>query len=144
MAIAVTVLSMQSFFLEAFGRMPTATIGKTVIKLEVAQTPKEIERGLMGRTGLDENAGMVFLFTPPRGVRFWMFNCLISLDMMFIKDGKIVRIAKNVPPCKSQNPAECPTYPEGEDVHVSEVIEVIGGYCDKNGIKEGDTVKFEF
>lgn len=144
MSLVVATLTLQSFFVEAFGKMPTATIGNNVIKLEVAQTPKEIERGLMGRTALDPNSGMVFLFTPPRGVRFWMYNCFISLDMMFIKDGKIMRICKNVPPCKSQDPTQCPTYPEGEDVTVSEVIEVNAGYCEAHGIKEGDTVKFEF
>lgn len=144
MSLVVAALTMQSLFLEAIGKMPTATIGKNIINLEVAQTPKEIERGLMGRTALDQNSGMVFLFSPPRGVRFWMYNCFISLDMIFIKDGKIQRICKNVPPCKSQDPTQCPTYPEGEDVSVSEVIEVNAGYCEKNGIKEGDTVKFDF
>ncbi len=145
LTVAVAVLTMNTIFLdEALGKMPTATIGKNVIKLEVAQTPHEIQRGLMGRTALDKDSGMVFLFKPASTTRFWMFNCFISLDMLFIKDGKIMRICEDVPPCKSQDPSKCPTYPEDESVTVSEVIEVNAGYCKQHGIKQGDTVKFDF
>jgi uncharacterized membrane protein (UPF0127 family) len=145
LTVIVAVLTMSSIFHgEALGKMPTATIGTNVIKLEVAQTPQEIQHGLMGRTSLDKDSGMVFLFKPPSETRFWMYNCFISLDMLFIKDGKIMRICEDVPPCKSQNPSKCPTYPSDESVTVSEVIEVNAGYCKKHGIKQGDTVKFDF
>lgn len=139
------MLCMNSMFLEeALGKMPTATIGTNVIKLEVASTPQEIQHGLMGRTALDKDSGMVFLFKPASPTRFWMYNCFISLDMLFIKDGKIMRICENVPPCKSKDPSECPTYPADESVTASEVIEVNAGYCKQHGIKQGDTVKFDF
>ncbi|MBX9668412.1 MAG: DUF192 domain-containing protein [Candidatus Obscuribacterales bacterium] len=144
LAIAFAAITMQSMFLEACGKMPTVTIGKNVIKLEVAQTPKEIEKGLMFRSALDKESGMVFLFHPERPVRFWMYNCLISLDMIFVKDGKIIKICEDVPPCKSEDPSKCPTYPSDQEVTVTEVIEVNAGYCKRTGIKEGDTVKFEF
>ncbi len=138
------LLGAASFYQGAIAKMPTAHIGKNIIKLEVASTPEEIMHGLMYRTSLDKDSGMVFLFKPARPVRFWMYHCFISLDMIFIKDGKIVTISENVPPCKSPNPGDCPTYPETGDVNVSEVIEVNAGYCKRNGIKEGDTVKFDF
>lgn len=145
LTVVVALATMNSMFLdEALGKMPTATIGTNVIKLEVAQTPKEIQHGLMGRTALDKDSGMVFLFKPASPTRFWMYNCFISLDMLFIKDGKIMRICEDVPPCKSQDPSQCPTYPSDADVTVTEVIEVNAGYCKKHGIKQGDTVKFDF
>lgn len=122
--------------------MPIVKIGKNEVKLEVAHTEAEIARGLMFRTSMPKDQGMVFLFQPPRPVKFWMFNCLMSLDMLFIKDGKIVKISENVPPCKSKDPKECPTYPENE-VFVSEVVELNAGYCKEHEIKEGDTVTFE-
>ncbi len=144
-AVVVAALATSSMFLdEALGKMPTATIGSNVIKLEVAQTPQEIQHGLMGRTALDKDSGMVFLFKPASETRFWMYNCFISLDMLFIKDGKIMRICEDVPPCKSQDPTKCPTYPSDASVTVTEVIEVNAGYCKKHGIKQGDTVKFDF
>lgn len=142
--IALLLLAAQFNIHEAIAKMPTAVIGKNVIKLEVAQTPAEIEKGLMFRTSLEKDSGMVFLFAPPRPVRFWMFNCLISLDMIFIKDGKIVKISKNVPPCHDTDPRKCPTYPTEGDVNVDHVVEVNAGYCEKHGINEGDTIKFEF
>lgn len=124
-------------------KVPVVKIGENVVKLEVADTPEKIERGLMFRTSLDKNSGMVFLFNPARKVKFWMYNCLMPLDMIFTKDGKIVKIEANVPPCKSKFPRQCPTYPE-KPILADKVIEVNAGYCKKHGIKEGDTVKFSF
>jgi uncharacterized membrane protein (UPF0127 family) len=124
--------------------MPTATIGaaNNIVKLEVASTPQEIEFGLMKRTSLPDDHGMVFLFHPAHKVQFWMFNCLMSLDMIFIKDGKIIEICKNVPPCLSKNPGDCPKYPD-DVIQVTEVIEVPPGYAQKHQIKEGDKVSFQ-
>ncbi|MBY0356965.1 MAG: DUF192 domain-containing protein [Candidatus Obscuribacterales bacterium] len=129
--------------LSASAFFPTAEIGKERIKLEVAQSAQQIERGLMYRTSLPEDSGMVFLFTPARPVRFWMRNCFISLDMLFIKNGKIVRICHDVPPCKAAKAADCPLYPENGEIEASEVLEVNAGYAAKHGIKEGDTIKFD-
>jgi uncharacterized membrane protein (UPF0127 family) len=126
----------------ALAKAPIAEIGKNKIKLEVAETQKQIEHGLMFRASMPEDQGMVFLFRPTRNVRFWMFNCLMSLDMMFIKDGKIVKISRDVPPCKSHKPEECPLYPSEGEVEASEVLEVNAGYCKSHGIAEGDNVKF--
>jgi len=123
--------------------MPTVTIGTgNVVKLEVASTDAEIARGLMYRTSLPEDCGMVFLFRPTRAVSFWMYHTLISLDMCFVKDGKIIAICQEVPPCRSQNAQDCPTYPSGGPIAVSEVIELKGGYARRHGIKEGDPVTF--
>jgi uncharacterized membrane protein (UPF0127 family) len=127
----------------ANAKMPVVRIAsKNVVKLEVASTPAEIEHGLMYRTFLPEDCGMVFLFHPPRAVKFWMYHTLISLDMCFVNDGKIVKIFHNCPPCRSEDPSRCPTYPESE-MMVSEVIELNGGYAQRHGIKEGDEVSFE-
>lgn len=125
-------------------KSPFAVIGKdNVVKLEVAQSEQEITRGLMFRTSMPEDAGMVFLFDPPRPVNFWMYHTLIPLDMLFIKNGKIVKLFENVPPCKSENPRECPTYPSNEaGPTVTEVVEVNGNWCQRHGIKEGDPVRF--
>lgn len=130
--------------LEALAKMPEVKLGNEVVKLEVASTDKEVQRGLMYRTNLPETQGMVFLFNPPRPVAFWMYHCFINLDMLFIKNGKIVKISKNVPPCKSKDSTECPTYPADGQVEVDQVIEVAGGYCERHGVKEGDSVAVDF
>lgn len=125
-------------------KMPMARIGKdNIVTLEVATTEAEIQRGLMQRTSLGKDAGMVFIFNPPRAVNFWMYNCLMPLDMLFVRDGKIVRIFEHVPPCKSPNPQDCPTYPSGPGVNVTHVIEVNAGYAKAHDLKVGDPVSFE-
>lgn len=125
-------------------QMPLARIaGKNLVKIEVASTQAEIERGLMYRTSLPAEAGMVFLFNPPRPVKFWMYHTLIPLDMLFVLNGRIVKICSDVPPCRSESPSDCPTYPEGSTLLASHVIELNAGYARHHGIKEGDTVSFE-
>jgi uncharacterized membrane protein (UPF0127 family) len=129
---------------KASAEMPTATIGNgNVVKLEVASTWPEIEKGLMYRTSLAEDSGMVFIFHPAQEERFWMYHTLISLDMCFIRDGKIVKLFEDVPPCHSEDPHGCPTYPADRGINVSEVIELKAGYAKRHNIKEGDPVKFE-
>lgn len=93
-----------------------------IIGLEVAETSQQQALGLMYRTALPDNRGMLFPFNPPRSVSFWMRNVEINLDMIFIRDGIVVDIAANVPPCTT---TPCPTYgPAG--VNVDAVIELRG------------------
>ena len=126
--------------------MPTVKLGSEMVKLEVAETEKEIHDGLMYRTSMPETQGMVFLFHPASRVAFWMYHTLIPLDMIFVKDGKIRKICKDVPPCKNKDPEgkDCDVYPDKNLIEVTEVIEVNGGFCDRHGVKEGDEVKFDF
>lgn len=70
-----------------------------------------------------------------------MVNCLMSLDMLFIKDGRIVTISEEAPPHRFGPPNRAPLYPAEGPVVVSEVIELNPGYCKRHGIKSGDTVK---
>lgn len=128
---------------EASAKMPQVKLGDQLVNLEVASSTQEIQNGLMWRTALPETQGMVFLFPDKRAVRFWMFNCFINLDMIFIKDGKIVEIAKNVPPCKSKTPEDCPLYPESGQISVEKVIEVAGGFCDRHKVQIGDPVQID-
>lgn len=147
--LALPVVSAMTAFLAPCAsalesKMPLGKIGaNNVVKLEVAQTEKEIERGLMYRTSLPEDQGMVFIFSPPRPVSFWMAHCFISLDMVFIKNGKVIRICENVPPCRAKDERECPTYPPDAMIEVSEVVELAAGYCKRHDVKVGDPVSFE-
>jgi len=112
----------------------TYHIGTHLFNLETARTPAQVERGLMFRNHLDPKHGMVFYFTPPRPVAFWMKNCRIALDILFIQNHRIVKIIHQAPPCKT-NP--CPIYPA--DDLIDEVVEIGGGQAKALQLKVGDT-----
>jgi hypothetical protein len=59
--------------------------GKQYKVTEIYST-KEKEKGLMNRTSLPENEGMLFCYDPPEDVSFWMKNTLIPLDIVFINE----------------------------------------------------------
>jgi len=111
-----------------------------VIQLEVARTPEEQSLGLMYRKSLPANRGMLFLFSPPRPVSFWMKNTIIPLDMIFLQNGVVKHIASNVPPCTEE---PCPTYGQPNLV-IDQVIELRGGRAAELGIKVGQKVEINF
>lgn len=116
-----------------------AAIAGRKFELEVARTPVQQEIGLMYRTSLADNRGMLFVFEPPQPTRFWMKNTLIPLDMIFLRDEKVLAIAAAVPPCKTPT---CPTY--GANTEIDRVIELRSGTADKIGLKVGDRVTIQY
>jgi len=103
--------------------------------VEVAATPEQQELGLMYRTSLAENHGMIFPWDSQQPASFWMKNTLIPLDIIFIgADGRIARIAANAPPM-SLDPI-----PSG--VPVSGILELRGGRAAELGIRKGDKVEW--
>lgn len=66
--------------------------GKVIpITLEHARTDKEVQMGLMGRTTLPQNHGMLFYYPMPRKLSFWMYNTLIDLSVAFLDEHQVIR-----------------------------------------------------
>jgi uncharacterized membrane protein (UPF0127 family) len=106
--------------------------GDHAFVLELAGSPAEQERGLMFRRSLGPNEGMLFPYSPPQPVAFWMRNTMIPLDMIFVRqDGTIARIATAKP--LDETPIQ-----SGESV--SMVVEIRGGRAAELGIHVGDKV----
>lgn len=117
----------------------TVSVGEQVIELEVAQTPEQQMMGLMYRTDLAKNRGMLFPFDFPRvAPRFWMRNVKIPLDMIFLYDGEIKAILTKVPPCDKD---PCPTY--GPDTTIDQVVELAGGRATELGLQVGDRLSIK-
>jgi uncharacterized protein len=110
-------------------------VNKTTIELEEANTAQEQQIGLMMRTSMPLNHGMVFNFNPPVPARFWMKNTLISLDMLFLREGQIKNIQVNVPPCKAD---PCPNYGPDNQELIDQVVELNAGQAQKLGLRVGD------
>ncbi|MGY0398832.1 MAG: DUF192 domain-containing protein [Ostreibacterium sp.] len=84
-------------------------IGQYSFKTEMANTIKTREKGMMYRPSMLEKQAMVFIYSHPQPLAFWMKNTLIPLDMLFFNaEGLLQEIKANVPPCKTDN---CPIYP---------------------------------
>ena len=110
---------------------------------EVADTPELRELGLSYRDRLEENTGMVFIFDTPTATSFWMKDMNFPLDIIWIKDYKVIDISENVPAPLPDTPiSSLPTYYPSDKINY--VIEVNAGYAKKNGIKVGDTVIVNF
>lgn len=95
--------------------------------VEVADTPAKQARGLMFRTDLPDNEGMLFDFREPRPVTMWMANTPLSLDMVFFDNaGTVKNIVTNTVPFSRE------TIPSG--FNARGVLEVRAGSAKKLGI----------
>ncbi|MBD1847560.1 DUF192 domain-containing protein [Cyanobacteria bacterium FACHB-63] len=112
-------------------------IGRETISLEVAKTPEQRSRGLMYRTELASDRGMLFLFETTERLSFWMKNTLIPLDIVFLKDGEVRQTATAVP-CPTE---PCPVY--SSQTPVNQVLELPAGRIRALGIKVGDRLIFQ-
>jgi len=114
--------------------------GPKEFNVEVARTAAEQERGLMFRTQIPANGGMLFAPYPagggaPREASFWMKNTPSPLDILFIRpDGSIAAIAENAIPYSEQ--------PMRSGEPVSAVLEINGGKAAELGIAPGDKVRW--
>lgn len=116
----------------------TISMGSTThaFTVEVARSEDEQATGLMNRSSLAANAGMIFPFDQPKYAAFWMKNTLIPLDMLFVRrDGSIDRIAENTVPLSLE-----PVASGGE---VASVLELPGGTAARLGIDETAIVRWQ-
>lgn len=114
----------------------SVTISDHKIDLEVASTEEQLSKGLMSREALPDNRGMLFVFNPPRPVTFWMKNTIAPLDIIFLNQGKVLFIANDVQPCKSD---PCPVYPS-QPIFVDKVLEIRAGLANKLGLQTGNSL----
>lgn len=114
--------------------LTVTTAGKAHgFRVEIAATEPQQAQGLMFRTTMGADEGMIFPMSPPRDAAFWMKNTVIPLDIVFIApDHRIANIAANaVPYSLSPIPSAGP---------VMGVLELNGGRATELGIKPGDRV----
>ena len=105
------------------------------IDIEIADNAQDRAKGMMHRTNMPDNRGMLFIFSQEGEQSFWMKNTLISLDIMYVnKNKEIVTIYKHTQPY-SENPI--PSFKKA-----MYVVETIAGFCDKYNVEEGDFIEF--
>ena len=122
--------SLPSVLLMPPGRDPVT------VHVQVARDEESRRRGLMFRTRMTEDAGMLFLFERSSPLTFWMRNTYIPLDMIFIdEEMRIVGVVENAEPLTDTSRSV-----PGESLYV---LEVNAGFSRKNGLSKGTAVRFE-
>lgn len=137
--IALFIMALLFLYLRFLGNRPTQytmRVGGTTVQLEIADTIGKQRQGLSGRASLPKNQGMYFPMGEPSRYVFWMKEMQFPLDIIWIRDGRIVDISENVP------------YPVGDHAPVSiqpkepasGILEVNADFTETHGTKIGDTV----
>lgn len=114
-------------------------LGANKITVELARTQLAHYRGLSGRDKLCDDCGMLFVFPEPRKTAFVMRDMKFPLDMIGIREGKVVAIDENAQP---ENETDLTVYQNKEVVDY--VLEVNAGIVGRWGIKVGDEVVLNF
>lgn len=122
---------------DAIPRVELATERGTVhVRVEIAETPEARQRGLMGRTSLDEDDGMLFVWPEDASSSFFMKDTLIPLSIAFIaEDGTVLRIL-DMEPCAAD---PCPVYDPRTSYRMA--LEVRQGSFTRWGVREGDRTR---
>ena len=124
--------------------LPTTTVtlpNGNQIEAELALTPDEQAMGLMFRSHLPPDRGMLFVGDRAAPRSFWMYQCLVPLDIVWL-DGarRIVEIVRDAPPCRDPDPQRCPSY--GGTANSVYVLELAVGQANAQGLKLGDWLDF--
>ncbi len=126
--------------LEDLGNRDITLPGGQVIRVETMMDPKDMLRGLMFRTTLAPDRGMLFVHMKPGLFGYWMYRTLIPLDIIWMDSSRnIVEIVANAPPCKTEA-SKCPHF--GGTQPAQYVLELGGGMAGKYGLRIGDQVSF--
>lgn len=120
--------------------LPTGTLviaERVTVTVELARSVHEKVRGLSGRTELRPGRGMLFVYEQAQPIGIWMKDMRFPLDIIWIRDNRIVHVEKNAPPLVPSGPERVYTA-TGEAV-----LEVPAGFADRQKIRVGDRVKVD-
>jgi uncharacterized membrane protein (UPF0127 family) len=110
------------------------SIGKNDFNPQVISSPDRLRTGMQGKT-FDGFDSMLFIMPKDEEQSFWMKDCIVPLDIVFISHGYVEDISPNCPVC---NEVPCPSY-KGKGGFV---LELPAGACREKKIKIGDRVDF--
>ncbi len=118
--------------------MKSIKIGSTQIQVETSDEIGEQVQGLSGRDSLCDNCGMLFVYDKAMIQNFWMKGMNFPLDFIFIREGRVVEIVKNVPSPESLKVSRVVSTQEADMV-----LEVNAGFVERKDISTGGIVILE-
>ncbi len=113
-------------------------IGSEKFTVEIADTIEKQARGMMFRKNVPDDFGMLFIYNVEDYLGYWMKNCLVHLDIIYLnKEKQVVDMYINVPPCKED---PCKSYVSR--VLAQYVLELRGNRSKEVNLKIGDSIFF--
>ncbi len=123
-----------------FHTQPATLPGGQVLHVETMIDNMDLLRGLMFRTSLAPDHGMLFVYSKPDHYQSWMYQTLIPLDIIWLdRNHDIVEMVQNVQPCKTQA-SKCPKY--GGVQMASYMLEIGAGMAGKYGLQLGQRIQW--
>jgi len=120
-------------------RKPCVKIGKNVFYVTMADTIEKRTEGLSKKDNLAQDEGMLFLFDKESNYGFWMKGVKFPIDIIWIKDNKVVDLSENIQPEVGKPDSELKIYNPHEPVN--KVLELKAGTVKKYGFRSGDSVE---
>lgn len=135
---AIVLFGLSYFYKISHKSLHILKIDERVLSVEIVSTPEAITNGLSGRSEIGSD-GMLFIFPNKQKLVFWMKEMKFPLDIIWIADGKVVEITRDVPPPEGGVPFEAlPRY--SPDSEVDMVLEVNAGFANENNLGVGSSV----
>ena len=122
--------------------LPTVqtNLGKIPLKIMLARTNTQKAQGLMFYESLPDNEGMLFVYSSPRMMSFWMYNTKIPLDLIFLSDQlEVTEWIESMTPGYGIDPAAQPRYES--QIPAQYALELNSGSVKKLGISPGDRLE---
>jgi uncharacterized protein len=117
----------------------TIHLADRTISYELADTLPEKQKGLSGRSGLEENQGMLFAFPTPDFPSFWMKDMNFAIDIVWIRGDEVVDITADAQPQPGIPDFQLRTY--SPKTPADRVLELKEGWASRNGLKIGDKIE---
>lgn len=135
------ILGVAYSFVTNKNKVTSVKVGNNIFNVEVAETAGQQAKGLSYRDSLDEGAGMYFRFERDDTYGFWMMGMRFPIDIIWIKNNKVIGMEKNISAPTPGTPGNALTIYKPPEA-ITEALEVNAGLCDKLGINIGDEVDF--
>lgn len=144
LALLTTGAAAETASPEVTYKQGTVTIAQSFrlvrLQVEVADTPASRAQGLMHRTHMDENAGMLFVFESTSRGGFWMKNTLIPLSIAFIDERWLIVDIKDMKVAPDPKEGPFTIYESAKPYHYA--LEVNEGFFTRNRVKVGAKVTY--
>lgn len=138
--VSLLASASQALAVEVNPPLPTGTLvigGRVSVTVELARSGREKMRGLSGRTDLKAGCGMLFVYERPQPIGIWMKDMRFPLDILWIRDGRVVHVEEHAPPLVPTGPER--VYTATGDL----VLEVPAGFARSHKVRVGESVTLD-